>query len=139
MVGKAFGLAALAAALACAPASAGPGEADLWIGLPGTENGFLLDTSSGEVWMTGICLKSLDPAMQTGTVWVSRTVEFVSVGRAMTTLDQTFALDVNPLAPQITVLNPERGGATVIAAAVEPACRASATCSAYAAQPACQD
>jgi hypothetical protein len=136
---KPLGLAALAVALACAPAAAGPADADLWIGLPASENGFLLDTSTGDAWMTGACLKPLERATRTGSVWVSRTVEFVSIGRAMTALDQTFGLDVNPAAPQITVLNPDRGGAHVLAAELEPACAASALCQARAAQPACPD
>lgn len=139
MTRQALGLAALAVALAVAPSRADPAAADLWIGLPGVEDGFLLDTNTGRLWMTGACLRSLEPAVNTGEVWTSRTVSLVSVGRALDTVDQTFALDVRPTRPQITVINPDRGGAHSFDAQLVTSCPSSAACRARAQQPACAD
>lgn len=139
MVRSALGVAALAVALAAGPANAGPSEADLWIGFDGSSNGFLLNTENGDLWMTGICLKPLETAINTGDVWVSRTAELVSVGRAMAMLDQTFTLDLVSPTPQITVSNSNRGGLQTFDAVVEPACQASTTCRALTLQPVCED
>ncbi len=139
MVGKALGVAAVAAILGAGPLHADPAQADLWIGLPGGVDGFLLETSTGNLWMTGACLQQLEPATNTGETWTSRTVKLVSVGRALDTLDQTFALDVRPDRPQITVINPDRGGAFSFGAQLETACRASTACQALAQQPRCAD
>ena len=103
------GLAVTAAVLA-APAQAGPLDADLWIGLAGAEDGFLIDEETGEAWLTGQCLKPIAKAVKSGNVWTSHTVELVSVGRAKALLDQTFTLDVTAGAPSIAVLNADRGG-----------------------------
>ncbi len=139
MVGKALGVAAMAAILGMGPLHADPARADLWIGLPGGVDGFLLDTSTGNLWMTGACLLQLEPAANTGETWTSRTVKLVSVGRALDTLDQTFTLDVRPARPQVTVMNPDRGGAFSFDAQLETSCQASSACLALTQQPRCAD
>lgn len=103
-------VAPILASLCLMTAEAEPSRADLWIGLPDGADGFLLNEASGELWMTGQCLKKLAPARRDGTQWVSRTSEFVSVGRMTAMLDQTFRLDTSADAPTITVFNPDRGG-----------------------------
>lgn len=130
------GLTVLAAAMSL-PAAAGPQDADLWIGLEQSDDGFLLDQTTGDLWMTGICLKQLQPATNTGDVWTSRTAELVSVGRMQTMLDQTFTLDLTASAPQVTVLNADRGGAQSFPAVIIADCDADAACRKRMEQPAC--
>lgn len=89
--------------------------------------------------MTGVCLKPLSKAEKTGTVWRSRTAEVVSVGRAMAMLDQTFALDVNPVAPTISVSNPVRGGIQTFPAVLRANCADTGACAPLASQPVCED
>lgn len=136
----AFGLAAIAACLMVGPAQAGPEKADLWIGLEGSSDGFLLDTQTGDLWMTGVCLKPLKRAKREGEIWTSRTAEMVSVGRAMVLLDQTFTLNTQPEAPQFTVENPQRGGgAHVFPAVLDTDCATSDACKAFSQQELCDD
>jgi hypothetical protein len=133
------GLTAIAAVFAVPIAEAGPRDASLWIGLEDGENGFLIDESTGDLWMTGICLRPLSKAVKTGTIWRSRTAEMVSVGRAMAMLDQTFELDVNAAAPSIGVNNPARGGLQAFPAAVLLACTDAGACSTLSNQPVCSE
>lgn len=135
----AFGLAALAVSFVAGPALAEPETADLWIGLEGSSDGFLLDTSTGDLWMTGICLKPLKRASQLGNIWTSRTAEMVSVGRAMVLLDQTFTLDVSPDAPRFRVDNPQRGGGNDFPAVIDPNCLTSEACKGFRQQEVCDD
>lgn len=136
----AFGLAALAACLVVGPAQAGAEKADLWIGLEGTSDGFLLDTKTGDMWMTGVCLKPLKRAQQNGDIWTSRTAEIVSVGRAMVLLDQTFTLDVNAVTPNFSVENPQRGGGKhTFPAVLDTACATSEACKTFRKQELCED
>ena len=121
------GLAALAVIHAGA-AHAEPQNSDLWIGFPDSENGFLLDEATGNVWMTGPCLKTLETAVNTGALWVSHTIELVSIGRSMVTLDQRFELDTNPIAPQITVISNGRGGAQNFSVIVDRNCTTGGRC-----------
>ncbi len=139
MVGQRFALAAAAVMAHTLSAWAGPAQADLWIGLPGRDDGFLIDSQTGELWMTGSCLKPLARAEQRGSSWVSRTAGMVSVGRAMVHLDQTFTLDLTPGASSIRIDNPERGGSHVLPSVTIPDCRAEAACRARAAAPVCED
>ena len=134
-----LGLTAIAAAHAGA-AHAGLQDSDLWIGFSETDIGFLLDEETGALWMTGPCLKALEPATSTGTTWISHTVELVSVGRAMATLDQRFELETSDAAPRITVVSNGRGGVQSFAASVDRACDdASGHCARLiASQQACQ-
>ena len=111
-----------------ATAHAGPTDADLWIGFENSENGFLLDEATGETWMTGVCLKTLSAATQSGDVWTTQTVELVSVGRAMAQLDQTFRLDVNVNAPSVSVRSVGRGGEQSFPAVIDRDCGPSGTC-----------
>ncbi|MEM9841814.1 MAG: hypothetical protein AAF767_04155 [Pseudomonadota bacterium] len=122
-----IGLTALAAAQT-GSAYADIRDADLWIGFDDTENGFLIDEDTGRVWMTGACAKTLEPASKSGTVWTSRTIESVSVGRGSTTLDQQFDLDTNDAAPRIIVTSAGRGGVQTFPAALDRACDGSGTC-----------
>jgi hypothetical protein len=138
MVRVAFGLAAVAAVFAAGPATAGPQDADLWIGLEADRvDGFLLETDTGDLWMTGTCLKPLETAEKAGSVWRSRTAEMVSIGRAMTMLDQTFLLDVDAAQPTIAVSNPNRGGDQVFPAVLDENCLTSVRCLAMKTQPVC--
>lgn len=114
-------------------------DSDLWIGFSDSDNGFLLDEDTGNVWMTGPCLKTLQPAVNAGPVWVSHTVELVSIGRAMATLDQRFELDLTPAAPRITVTSSGRGGPQSFSASIDRNCDADGQCSRMiATQRACQ-
>ncbi len=122
-----YGLAALAVGLPAA-AKADPANADLWIGFQNSEDGFLLDQDSGELWMTGTCMKRLEKATQTGTVWTSHTVELVSVGRSSALLDQTFRLDVSDASPQVSVRSEGRGGEQSFAAQINRDCETGGTC-----------
>lgn len=132
------GLAALAVAHA-GTAHAGLQDSDLWIGFSDSDNGFLLDEETGDVWMTGPCLKQLQPATNMGSIWVSHTVELVSIGRAMATLDQRFELDVNPGAPRIVVTSNGRGGTQSFAVSIDRNCDAGGRCGQLiASQQACQ-
>lgn len=121
------GLSALAVAHA-GLAYADPQDSDIWIGLSDTESGFLLDEDTGQVWMTGPCLKALEPAVRTGSAWVSHTVELVSVGRAMALLDQRFELETHEAAPQITVTSNGRGGTQSFPASIDRNCAADGKC-----------
>lgn len=133
----AFGLAALAVSLVAGPAMAGPESADLWVGLDGSADGFLLDTTTGDLWMTGVCLKPLKRATNVGDIWTSRTAEMVSVGRAMVLLDQTFTIDVNAILPSFSVENPRRGGGHEFPAVLDTDCETSEACAAYREQEIC--
>jgi len=130
------GLTAIAAVMSL-PAAAGPQDARLWIGLDNSEDGFLLDQNTGDLWMTGICIKQLQPATNTGDVWTSRTAELVSVGRMQTMLDQTFTLDLTASSPQITVLNSDRGGPQSFPAVIIADCDANSACQSRMDAPAC--
>lgn len=129
----------LVAGLVAASAHAGPGSANLWIGLGASDDGFLIDPATGDLWMTGICLKPLENAEKTGLIWTSRTFGMVSVGRAMTMLDQTFILDTNPIQPTIAVNNPSRGGLQTLPAVITSDCGGDAACAARRLQPICED
>ena len=133
-----IGLSALAVAHA-GTAHAGLQDSDLWIGFSDSDNGFLLDEDTGDVWMTGPCLKTLQPATNMGPVWVSHTVELVSIGRAMATLDQRFELDTDPLAPRIVVTSNGRGGAQSFSVSLDRNCEQNGRCGRLiATQQACQ-
>lgn len=120
-------------------AYAGLQDSDLWIGFSDSDTGFLLDEDTGNVWMTGPCLKQLEPATNTGHGWVSHTIELVSIGRAMATLDQRFELDLKSAAPRITVTSNGRGGTQSFAASIDRNCRSGGQCSRLiATQQACQ-
>lgn len=132
------GLAVLAVAHAGA-AHAGLQDSDLWIGFSDSDNGFLLDEATGDVWMTGPCLKTLQTATNSGSTWVSHTIELVSIGRSMATLDQRFELDTNAAAPQIVVTSNGRGGAQSFAVTLDRNCDAGGRCAdLIATQRACQ-
>ena len=121
------GLTAIAGALA-GTAYAGPQNSDVWIGLSDDVSGFLLDEDTGDLWMTGPCLKSLTSAERVNGVWTSRTVEWVSIGRGYTQLDQHFVLDVNEGAALITVTSAGRGGAQAFPARVDRECKTGGLC-----------
>lgn len=131
-----IGMMAIATTMS-APALAGPGDANLWVGVEDTRDGVLIDEATGEAWLTGICLKPLAPATKTGQIWVSRTVELVSIGRTDIVLDQTFTLDTNAVSPTLTVKSVDRGGEQIFPASVETACQASASCRALLDAPTC--
>ncbi len=122
-----IGLSALAVAHAGA-AHAGLQDSDLWIGFSDSDNGFLLDEDTGDVWMTGPCLKSLQTATNIGSTWVSHTIELVSIGRSMVTLDQRFELNTSATAPQITVISNGRGGAQSFAVSLDRNCGVGGRC-----------
>ena len=131
---------AVFAATASTSAWAGVGDSDLWIGFEDQENGFLLDEDTGDVWMTGLCLKPLSRAEQNGRIWISQTVELVSVGRAMAVLDQTFELDTAPARPSVKVSSGGRGGVQQFPAILDKNCTAGGTCARLiASQKLCQD
>lgn len=89
--------------------------------------------------MTGPCLKALNRATRSGSRWISHTVELVSVGRAMATLDQRFELETNAAAPQITVISKGRGGAQSFPASLDDDCQTGGRCAQLiASQQACQ-
>ena len=118
----AFAVAQMQAAYADLQAS------DLWIGLSDNKSGFLLDEDTGDLWMTGPCLKPLEPAIKSGSVWVSHTVELVSIGRGLATLDQRFELDLAETTPQITVTSNGRGGAQSFTAEIDRNCERVGIC-----------
>ncbi|MEL6726918.1 MAG: hypothetical protein AAFP81_05365 [Pseudomonadota bacterium] len=132
------GLAAFAAVhmqVACADLQ----RSDVWIGLSDNQSGFLLDEDTGSLWMTGPCLKPLESASKTGSRWVSHTVELVSIGRGLATLDQLFELELNESAPMITVTSNGRGGAQRFSAVIDRNCDSSGICAdLIATQQACQ-
>lgn len=133
------GLTVLAAAQ-LSSAYANARDADVWIGFSDNLSGFLVDEDNGNVWMTGPCLKSLEPAVQSGTVWTSHTIELVSIGRGLATLDQRFDLDVSEASPSITVLSNGRGGAQSFAADIDRNCQTDGVCAnLIATQSLCQD
>ena len=103
-------------------------SSDVWIGLSDNKSGFLLDEDTGDLWMTGPCLKPLEKADQTGSVWVSHTVELVSIGRGLATLDQMFELELSETAPQITVTSNGRGGTQSFSAEIDRNCDAGGIC-----------
>lgn len=134
-----MGLTAIAGALS-GTAYAGPEQSDVWIGLSDDVSGFLLDEDTGDLWMTGPCLKSLEPAEQTGSAWSSRTVELVSIGRGYTQLDQHFVLDLAEGVEQITVTSAGRGGAQAFPARTDRDCSTGGICARLIqTQQACQD
>lgn len=132
------GLAATALFLApqWTAAAQGADAADLWIGIENSDSGFLLDTQTGDAWMTGSCLKPIARARNVGSAWISDTSEMVSVGRMETLLQQTFRLDVSPVAPSIVVENLARGGAQTFDNVVLVRCDAGA-CRDLGSAPAC--
>lgn len=121
------GLAALAVAQT-SMAYASSHDSDVWIGLDDNRSGFLLDEDTGRIWMTGPCLKPLEPATQSGSVWTSHTVELVSIGRGQATLDQRFELEIGEINPSITVLTNGRGGVQRFDAQIDRACQAGGLC-----------
>lgn len=131
-----IGMTAIAAAMTT-PAMAEPKDANLWVGIENSRDGVLIDETTGDAWLTGICLKTLSRATQTGDIWQSRTAELVSVGRSQVMLDQTFTLDISAARPTITVESVDRGGPQSFPAIVETACRSSATCRALLDAPTC--
>lgn len=133
------GLAALAVAQS-ATAYAGPTSADIWIGFQNSDDGFLLDTDTGDAWMTGVCLKQLAPATQSGSVWTSHNAELVSIGRNLALLDQTFELDLTAGGPRISVDSAGRGGVQSFAAVTDTQCSSGGICAALiAGQTPCED
>lgn len=121
-------------------AYAGSKNSDVWIGLTDNKSGFLLDEDSGDVWMTGPCLKTLDRATKSGSVWTSHTVELVSIGRGLATLDQRFELDTSDIAPKISVLSNGRGGFQSFDAQIDRNCQINGLCAdLIASQRVCQD
>jgi hypothetical protein len=115
-------------------------NADLWIGFSDNLSGFLLDEDNGDVWMTGPCLKPLEPAVRSGSVWTSHTIELVSIGRGLATLDQRFDLNVSNVSSSITVVSNGRGGVQNFAANVDRDCQTDGVCaSLIATQSLCQD
>ena len=132
------GLSACAVAFA-GSAHAGLQDSDVWIGFSDNQSGFLLDEQTGDVWMTGPCLKALQPAQQSGSVWMSHTVELVSIGRGLATLDQRFELDLQDVAPTITVTSNGRGGVQSFPASIDRNCDAGGVCAdLISSQKACQ-
>lgn len=133
-----IGLTALAVAHA-GSAQAELQDSDIWIGFSDNESGFLLDEDTGQVWMTGPCLKALEAAHKTGSVWISHTVELVSIGRGNALLDQRFELDTRVSAPSITVTSNGRGGAQSFPASIDRNCATGGVCAdLIASQTACQ-
>ncbi|MEO1643213.1 MAG: hypothetical protein AAFR74_07730 [Pseudomonadota bacterium] len=102
---------------------ASPQAADVWIGFQDSDNGFLLDEDTGDLWMTGPCLKGLERAVLVGETWISHTVEMVSVGRVNAQLDQRITLNVSGLA-SITVESAGRGGPQTFPAVTDRQCGA---------------
>ena len=121
------GLTAIAVALA-GTAQAGPQASDVWIGLSDNVSGFLLDEDTGDLWMTGPCLKSLSPAINAGGAWMSRTIELVSVGRGYAQLDQQFELNVQDGTAAIVVQSAGRGGPQVFPARIDRDCETGGVC-----------
>ncbi len=103
-------------------------DSDVWIGLPDNKSGFLLDEDTGRIWMTGPCLKDLEPATNSGPLWTSHTVELVSIGRGLATLDQRFELDTREGSASITVLSNGRGGVQTFAARTDRNCQSGGIC-----------
>lgn len=133
------GLTALAVAHT-GTAYAGSQDSDVWIGFSDNVSGFLLDEATGDVWMTGPCLKALDTATKPGPVWVSHSIELVSIGRGLATLDQRFELDTRDLAPKITVLSNGRGGVQSFDARIDRNCQSGGVCAdLISTQQVCQD
>ena len=131
-----IGMTAIAAAMT-APVMAEPEDANLWIGIDQSTNGILIDETTGDAWLTGVCLKPLSNAVRVGDVWTSRTAELVSVGRGQIMLDQTFTLDLDSAGPTITVESVDRGGPQTFPAIVESACQTSNACRALLNAPSC--
>ena len=131
-----LGMTAIVATIST-PAFAGPEDANLWVGLEDSRDGVLVDEQTGDAWLTGICLKPLAKATQSGAIWTSRTVELVSIGRTKIVLDQTFTLDTQSAAPSLMVESVDRGGAQSFPAIVETACQSSDQCRALLNAPAC--
>ncbi len=123
--------------LGLSTAAAEPVEADIWLGVEGSLDGFLLDTDSGTVWMTGVCLKPVGTARRDGTVWQVSLSEMVSVGRSRTLLEQAFRLDTDAAAPSVTVSNPNRGGEQAISGIVRIDCAGARHCARAADVPTC--
>ena len=121
------GLTALAASQLLS-AMADVQNADVWIGFPDNQSGFLVDEASGAVWMTGPCLKALEPAYRVHDAWISHTVELGSSGRGVATRDQRFELQTDTATPSSTVTSNGRGGAQAFSAIVDRDCRTGGTC-----------
>ena len=115
----------------------GPSDADLWIGLGSSHDGFLLDRTTGNLWMTGVCLKQLQPAAYQDGVWISTTRELVSVGRLEAPLEQTFELNVSRGQPFIAVTNSIRGGKQVFDGVTLGDCTERSACGAIINGPLC--
>jgi len=97
----------------------------------------MIDETTGNVWMTGVCLKPLGTARREGTRWRAELSEMVSVGRGRTLLEQAFLLETAADAPAITVSNPARGGDQAISGVVRIDCGSGDHCQRAAASPAC--
>ena len=123
---------AIALTMAAMPAAAGPEAADLWIGLAGGEDGFLIDEATGDTWMTGVCLLTLAPSERTPDGWTSRNRTIEAVGRLNAELEQNFSFTVTGEVGVIAVENPARGGVQSFPAVVRrcdqgPVCAAVST------------
>ncbi len=118
-------------------AYAAPGTAEYWMGFEGTEDGFLLNTTTGEAWMTGVCLRQVADLEGQGSRFVSRNDTVESVGRTPVRLRQTFTFELSGT-PRVWVDNPDRGGVQGFDLVKRP-CPASAVCEATARQPVCED
>ncbi len=127
---------AMALTMAAMPASAGPETADLWIGLAGSDNGFLIDEASGDTWMTGVCLLALAQSEQTPDGWTSRNRTIEAVGRLNAALEQNFTFTVSGETGVIAVENPARGGVQTFPAVVVR-CDRDPVCAVAAAQAPC--
>lgn len=101
---------------------ADPQNSDVWIGLDNSDNGFLLDEQTGQVWMTGPCLKEMAKAVLVGDRWVSHTVEMVSVGRLDTQLDQRITLILAEGSPIVEIESAGRGGLQSFPAVMDRNC-----------------
>lgn len=116
-----FGLSAIAL-VQSGMANASPQNADVWIGFQDSDDGFLLDEQSGDLWMTGTCLKPLERATVEGQTWTSHTVVLVSVGRAQATLDQRFSFDLKEASATVTLVSAGRGGVQSFEAVTDQQC-----------------
>ncbi|MEO0882531.1 MAG: hypothetical protein AAFY34_07325 [Pseudomonadota bacterium] len=131
-----IGTAAIAAAMA-SPASAGPEDANLWAVTENGEDGLLIDETTGQAWLTGACLKSIEPAVNSGEIWQSHTVELVWIGRTRIVLDQMFTLDATGAQPTLTVESANRGGPQSFPVTLVRDCRSASECRALLDSPIC--
>lgn len=130
-------IAGVFAVLVGATAEAAPSQAQYWVGFEGTEDGFLLNKETGEIWMTGICLRRIADLEGQGTRWVSANDTVEMIGRTPVRLRQTFRFDLTDT-PRLEVDNPDRGGVQSFQLVKRP-CPASAVCQVVMAQPVCAD